>query len=90
LHRQMPGLLLAFGLSLVPRPALGRGSREPIQGMLRLLGRAYLPTLGVFRPSQVAFRMLFLRQHLSGHQSVGGFPGRIQPIELFNLKSPAG
>jgi hypothetical protein len=77
----MPGLLLAFGLSLVPRPALKRGSRESIQGMLRLLGRAYLPTLGVFRPPLVLFRMLFSRQLLSGLRSFDGFLGRIQPIE---------
>jgi len=82
--------LLAFGLSLVPRPALGRGSREPIHGMLRLLGRAYLPTLGVFQPPLVLFRMLFSRQHPSGQQNFDGFHGRIQPIELFNLESSAG
>jgi hypothetical protein len=54
LHRQMPGLLLAFGLSLVPRPALGEVPESRFQGMLHLLGPAYLPTIGVFQPSQVA------------------------------------
>ena len=86
----MPGLLLAFCLSLVPRHALGEVPESRFQGMLRLLGRAYLPTLGVFRPSPVAFRMLFSRQHPSDHQNFDGFLGRIQPIELFNLESSAG
>ena len=86
----MPGLLLAFGLSLVPRPALGRGSREPIQGMLRLLGRAYLPTLGVFRPTLVLFRMLFSRQHLSGHQNFDSLYVGYSLFELLNLESSAG
>jgi len=89
MHRQMPGLLLAFDLSLVPRHVFGRGSREPIQGMLRLLGRAYLPTIGVFRPSQVASECCFSDSTTQAIRTSPA-PTKDAPIKFFSLKSLAG
>ena len=64
MHRQMPGLFLPLADALCRVCHDERG--ELIQGMLRLSGRAYLPTLGVFQPHPLPIRMLPHQQHLLG------------------------
>ena len=85
----MRGLLLASATALCRVLHLARTPDKLIQGMLRRLGRAYLPTLGVSQPSLVLFRMLPKDSTSFGFWIFKGSSTKDLPIEFLCLKSSA-